>query len=230
MAITREQKEQIVAELTGAFKDAKSVMFADNKGVTVKQSEQLRRTLRENGVQFKVAKRTLIRRAAAEAGFDNIPDEYLDGSIAAAFALEDEVAGAKIIYKLGKEFEALPLKGGIMDGEIFGADHAIALAKIPGRDELYAKLVGSLMAPVSGFHGVLYGTMRQFVGTLQALVDQGDSAGALAEAQEAEQGEAAAPEEAPAEEEAPAAEEAPAKETPVEEAVQTDAEDDSSGE
>jgi large subunit ribosomal protein L10 len=172
MAISKKQKEDVLQELVEKFQKAKSVVFTEYRGLSVKQVGDVRKQLKEHGVEYKVAKKTLLSLAAQQAGFKAIPIEYMEGPISAVFSFEDEVSGPKVIYKLGKEYEGLTLKGGIMDGRLFGAEEAIQLAQIPSREELLAKLVGSMKAPISGFHGVLYGTMRQFVGTLQAVVDQ----------------------------------------------------------
>jgi len=173
MAITRQQKEIILADLVEKFKTSKSVMFSRNTGLSVADTQDLRTLLRESGVSLHVAKKTLIKMAAKEAGYAEIPAEALEGSIAVAFSFEDEIAAAGIIYKVSKTNENITLTGGILDGDVFGPEKALQLASIPSREELLAKLVGSMKAPISGFHGVLHGVMRQFVGTLQAVVDQG---------------------------------------------------------
>lgn len=175
MAITRSQKEEILQELVDKFKQAKSVVFAEYRGLTVKDVARVRAELRAKGVDYKVAKKTLLRLAAKEAGMEEIPNEVMEGPISAVFSFEDEVSGPKIIHTLGKELEGLTLKGGVMDGKLLTQADAVQLASIPSREELLAKLVGSMKAPISGFHGVLYGTMRQFVGTLQAIADKGDA-------------------------------------------------------
>jgi len=200
MAVSREKKKEILDDLTEKFKNAKSVVFSEYRGLTVNDISDLRGKLRESEVEYKVAKKTLIKLAAKEAGINEIPNEAMEGPVAAAFSFGDEVAGAREIYKMGKDHKGLKLKGFILDGEIFGQEKAEQLAQLPSKEELLAKLVGSLRAPISGFHGVLHGTLRGFVGTLQAIVDQGGTA----------------EEEAP-EEETPA-EEAPAEEAPAEEA------------
>lgn len=172
MAISRQKKEEVLQELVEKFKTAKSVVFAEYRGLTVKQVGEVRNQLREQGIYYKVAKKTLLNLAAQQAGFKSIPVEYMEGPISAVFSFQDEVSGPKIIYKLGKEFEGLSLKGGLMDGQAFGAAQAVQLAQIPSKEELIAKMLGSLQAPIRGFHGVLHGSIRQFVGTLQAVVDK----------------------------------------------------------
>lgn len=172
MAISKQKKEEVLQELVEKFQKAKSVVFAEYRGLTVKQVGEVRNQLRAEGVDYKVAKKTLLSLAAQKAGFKAIPTEYMEGPISAIFSYADEVTGPKIVHKLGKEYEGLTLKGGVMDGESFGPAQAVQLATIPSREELIAKMLGSLKAPISGFHGVLHGTIRQFVGTLQAIADK----------------------------------------------------------
>jgi len=172
MAVSKEKKQQQLDSLVEKFQSAKSVFFSEYTGISVKNFGKVRDTLRENDVECKVAKKTLIKLAAKEMGIEEIPGEALQGPIAVILSYSDEIAGAKLISKLTKEHESLALTGGIFDGEAFGADKAKAYASIPSKEELLAKLVGSMQAPIAGFHGVTHGVMRQFVGTLQAVADK----------------------------------------------------------
>jgi len=172
MAISKQKKEEVLQELVEKFQKAKSVVFAEYRGLTVKQVGDVRKQLRDKGVDYKVAKKTLLSLAAQKAGFKAIPTEYMEGPISAVFSYEDEVSGPKVIHTLGKEYEGLTLKGGMMDGEPFGPAQAVQLAQIPSREELIAKMLGSLQAPIQGFQGVLHGTIRKFVGTLQAIAEK----------------------------------------------------------
>jgi large subunit ribosomal protein L10 len=199
MAITKQKKEDVLQKLVANFKDSKSVVFSQYSGVNVKDMSKLRNELRESGVRYTVAKKTLLKLAAKEAGLGELSDELIEGPVATAFSLEDEVAAAKILHKFSKEIEGLQLSGGLLEGEFFGKDKAMMLAQIPGKEELIGKFMGSLQAPVQGLHGVMSAVMRSFVGTLQAVVDQG---GVTEEAE--------AP--ATAEEESPATDEAPKEE------------------
>jgi large subunit ribosomal protein L10 len=173
MAISRSQKEELLQELIDKFKQSQSVVFAEYRGLTVKDVARVRSELRAQGVEYKVAKKTLIRLAAKEAGFGDIPTEYMEGPVSAVFSMNDAVTGPKVIFNLGKELEGLKLLGGVMGSQILSPKEANQLAQLPSRTELLAKLVGSMNAPISGFHGVLHGTMRKFVGTLQAIADKG---------------------------------------------------------
>lgn len=169
MTITRKMKEETLAELIAKFKDAKSVIFSENKGLTVKEIQELRRNLREKKADLKVAKKTLIKLAAKEAGYTDIPDEIMPGSVGAVFSYDDVVAGAKEIYNYAKKHEALALLGGLLDGKVLNLADAETLATIPSKEELLSKLVYVLKSPISGFHGVLHGTLSGFVRALDAI-------------------------------------------------------------
>ena len=174
MATSKGKKQEVLSTLIQKFGDAKSVFFTNYSGLTVKEVSSIRRALREEGAELIVAKKTLLKLAAAENGIDNIPDTAMDGAIAAVLSYKEELAGPQKIHRLTKDFEALGLTGGIMEGSAFGKETAVLYATTPSRNELLAKLLGSMNAPISGFHGVLHGTMRGFVGTLQAIVDKGE--------------------------------------------------------
>lgn len=162
MATSRQQKEAILAELKDDMGNAKGVVFADLHGLTVEQSQELRNTLREKGVKVKVAKKTLIMLAGKEHGLE-IAKDLLDGQIAVAFSMDDEVAAAQELYKLGKANEKIQLVGGVFEGKVADKDMIMQVAQLPSREELLAKLVGSMRAPISGFHGVAHGVIRGFV-------------------------------------------------------------------
>jgi len=172
MAISKSKKNDILQELQQSFKEAKSVMFSKYSGISVSDFSKVRTALREQNVECRVAKKTLIKLAAKELGVEQLPEGSLEGPIAVIFSYEDELSGAKLIDKMSKDYSQLELTGGIMEGAAFGPAEAKAYAAIPSKEELYAKLLGSMQAPISGFHGVLHGTMRQFVGTLQAIADK----------------------------------------------------------
>ena len=189
------------------MKSAQAGVLVDYRGITVEQDTQLRAKLREAGVEYKVVKNTLTRFAAKEVGFEAL-DEQLNGPTALAISTTDAVAPAKVISDFAKEVEALQIKAGFVDGKVISLDEVKTLASTPSREDLIAKIMRSLNAPIS-----------KLVRTLQALVDNG--------VEPAEIG-AAAPvaDEAPAAEEvaaeAPVAEVAPAAEEAAAEAPQAE--------
>ncbi len=221
MAITKQQKDDILQELIDKFSKSKSVVFTDYRGLDVASVSDLRNKLREGGAEAKVAKKTLMRLAAKDQKIDEIPDEILDGPVAATFSYEDELGGLKILFNFSKENEKLKLLGGIIDGKIVGKDEIIQLAKLPSRDELLAKLIGSMNAPVSGFVGIMSNLMSGFVRVVSAYKETLPADGAtpaevteeapVVEVETEEKTEEEAPaKEAESTEEAPSADEAEA--------------------
>lgn len=163
MAVTKKQKEQTLAELIDAFKKAKSVVFSQYQGTNVKNIKALRRKLREQKVDFKVARKTLMKIAAKKVGFEEIPEAFLQGPIGLAFAMEDDIAPAKVINDFGKTCETVKIAGAIFEGKMMSAADAKAIAGLPSKKELLAQFVGMCQAPIAGFHAVLHGLMRNFV-------------------------------------------------------------------
>lgn len=170
MAQTKEQKKTIVKDLAEKLKNSKSVIFSDYKGLAVKDMMALRGELRKEGIDFKVAKKTLINLALKDAGLA-IDARKFESQIALAISSQDEVAAAKIIAKMAKANENLKMVGGILGTKELSAAEVKALSLIPGKQELLAKLVGTLERPVSGFVNVLAGNLRGLVNVLKAIGD-----------------------------------------------------------
>ena len=145
-----ETKSVQVQEIAGKFEAAASVVVVDYRGLTVGQVTELRKQLREAGVEFKVYKNTLTRRASEIAGVAGI-NEFLTGPNAVAFSNEDVVAPAKIINDFAKKNEALEIKAGIIEGTIASAEDVKALAELPSREGLLSMLLSVLQAPVRNF-------------------------------------------------------------------------------
>ncbi|MFJ7953267.1 50S ribosomal protein L10 [Lysinibacillus sp. NPDC096418] len=145
-----ENKQSQVQEITEKFQNAASVVVVDYRGLNVAQVTELRKQLREAGVEFKVYKNTLTRRAAEAAGVEGI-NEVLTGPNAVAFSTEDVVAPAKIINEFAKKNEALEIKAGIIEGTIASVEDVKALAELPSREGLLSMLLSVLQAPVRNF-------------------------------------------------------------------------------
>ncbi|KGR86723.1 MULTISPECIES: 50S ribosomal protein L10 [Lysinibacillus] len=145
-----ETKSVQVQEIAGKFQAASSVVVVDYRGLTVAQVTELRKQLREAGVEFKVYKNTLTRRATEIAGVDGL-NEFLTGPNAVAFSNEDVVAPAKIINEFAKKNEALEIKAGIIEGTIASVEDVKALAELPSREGLLSMLLSVLQAPVRNF-------------------------------------------------------------------------------
>ncbi len=174
MAITRQKKEQILQDLEAKLSKASAIYFAKNSGLSVKQSASLRRKLHEQGIDFVVAKKTLLKLAAKHLNMPELSDDSMEGPIGTAFGYDDVVTPAKVIKTLSKEFtdekgEKLTLTGGMIDGRVLSKAEAMQIASLPGREQLLAQLVGTMKAPIQGFYGVLHGVMSGFVRTLDAV-------------------------------------------------------------
>lgn len=167
MAITRNQKDEILNELTDKFGRAKGVVFAEYRGLSVVDAQAMRRGLREKNIDYKVAKKTLIKIAAKAHGMD-IPDEILEGPIGVAFGYDDEIVAAQKVSEFAKKFEGVQMKGGVMEGKVITVKMVEQLASIPSRDVLLAKFMGSAMSPLNGFAGVLNNVLGSFVRVINA--------------------------------------------------------------
>ena len=144
----RTLKEAKVAEIKEKLEKAQSVILADYQGLTVEEDTQLRKSLREAGVEYKVYKNTLVTIAAKELNLEGIC-EYLEGPVSIAFGYEDATAPARILNDFAKDHKKLELKAGIVEGEIFDKDKVEQLATIPSKEVLIAKLLGSIKSPLS---------------------------------------------------------------------------------
>lgn len=144
----RELKEAKVAEIKEKLEKAQSVILADYQGLTVEEDTELRKALREAGVEYKVYKNSMVTLAARELGHEGIV-QYLEGPVSIAFGYEDVTAPARILADFAKTHKKLELKAGIVDGEVFDQDKVNQLASIPSKEVLIAKLLGSFKAPIS---------------------------------------------------------------------------------
>lgn len=193
-----ELKKPIVDEIAAAVKDAQSVVLVDYRGLTVEQDTQLRKQLREAGITYKVYKNTMMNFAFKGTDCEALLP-YLEGPSAVAISTEDATAPARVLCKFAKTADALEVKGGIVEGIAYDAKGIAEIAKIPSREELLSKLLGSIQSPITNFARVM-----------NQLAEKGGASACEAPAKA---------EEAPAEAEAaPAAEEAPAEAAPAEEA------------
>jgi large subunit ribosomal protein L10 len=172
MAITKQKKEELVADLASKLREAKSIVFTDYRGLTVEELNEVRNELRKQGIEYKVLKNTLFKIAAKEADLDIVLENAGGHPIAAAFGYLDEVAPAKVVNTYAGKNEKLEILGGVLEGKEINAIMVKSLAKMPSREELYGKLVGTLAAPMSGMVNVLQGNIRGLVNVLSAINDQ----------------------------------------------------------
>lgn len=142
-----DSKKQIVADLQEKFQNAQSVVVIDYTGVNAKQTTELRKTLRENGVDYVVAKNTLFKRAAEGAGYEGLND-YFKGVSAAAFCAEDVVRPANLLSKFIKDNKIMLIKGGIIEGEVIDAAKVEVLGNLPSREGLLSQVASCFKAPL----------------------------------------------------------------------------------
>lgn len=170
------EKQALVASIKEKLTTAKGAVLTSYKGLTVAQDTELRRALREAGVSYHVVKNTMTRIAAKEAGLDAIND-HLAGTTALAVSTTDAIAPAKAICEFIKKNKledngVLVVKVGLVDGAVITADEVKALASLPSREVLIAKLLGSMQAPISNTVNVLQGVIRNAVYVLDAVRQQ----------------------------------------------------------
>ena len=143
-----ENKKNIVNGLAEELKNAKTLVVADARGLTVSQDTELRNALRKAGVNYKVVKNTLINRAAKEVDLGEL-EEIFKGPTAIAYSANDVIAPAKVMKEFSDKYEKLNLKGGATDGRFASLAEIIALASIPPLEVLYAQVVGGLVSPIA---------------------------------------------------------------------------------
>src|ERR671919_1866116 len=168
----REQKTQLVKELAEELKDAQAIFAVDYRGISVPQAAELRSGLRDADARFRVVKNRLTLRAADEAGTETLKD-YLEGPTALAFVKGDAALAAKTIFRLGSEWELLTYKGGLMDGETLDGESFLAIARLPGREQLNAQFAGVVASPITGLVRGLGSMIQGLASQLQQIADQG---------------------------------------------------------
>jgi large subunit ribosomal protein L10 len=149
-AAIRQEKEKLVNEIATKLKECSCTIITDYRGLNVAEVTQLRKSLREAGVEFRVVKNTLTRRATASANLTEL-DAYLTGPTAIAFSKDDVVAPAKILTEFAKKNEMLNLKAGVVEGRVVDVAQIKALADLPSREGLLSMLLSVLQAPIRNF-------------------------------------------------------------------------------
>jgi large subunit ribosomal protein L10 len=170
MAKTRQEKEQALQILSQDLKDSKSAVFANFQGLKVKESEELRKKCRDLNIKYIASKKTLLKNALKDLNLE-VDTKAFDGGVAVILGKEDEVAPAQIIADFAKKHELVSVFGGMLEGSFIDSKKVIELSKLPSKEQLLAKLVGTINAPVSGFVNVLAGNIRNFVNVLSAIKD-----------------------------------------------------------
>lgn len=169
---SQQKKAVVVSELRNRIASSSAVFLADYRGMTVANMTDLRKQLKKEGASVQVVKNTLTRRALAELNIEMTPLVF-DGPSALINTGGDAVKVAKLIVKFAADNgDKLRVKAGVVDSSFIDAAQVVALSKLPGRDELLAKLVGTIKAPLTNLVGVLSNPLRDMVGVLQAIQDK----------------------------------------------------------
>lgn len=211
----KEDKEQVVAELTERLRTSDTLLVADYRGLTMPQIDALRSRLIESGARFTVVKNTLTRRAAEAAGADALLT-LLEGPSAIAFleADGDMVAAAKALADSVRESRVLAIRGGVMQGRAITAEEVQSLAILPPLDVLRGQVLAAIIAPITAIAGLVDAPLQNLYGLLDARIEQlGGAEEAPAEEQASEETPEPAPEEPTAEAEEPAQADATASAT-----------------
>ncbi len=170
MSLNLEQKQAVVAEVSEQLAKAQTVILAEYRSIPVKDMTELRKKARSSGVYLRVLKNTLARRAVAETPFKGLTDKMV-GPLAYGIS-SDPVAAAKVLQEFAKENEKFVIKAGAMPNVMMSAREVADLAKMPSRQELLAKLVGTMQAPIAKFVRTLNEVPGKFVRAVAAVRDQ----------------------------------------------------------
>lgn len=173
---TLKQKQEVVKEISDKMKNAKAMVLADYRGLTVEQDTELRSALRKAGVEYRVVKNTLTRFAAKENNLEGLTP-YLSGPTAIALSNTDPVAPAKVLMEYSKKYEKLELKVGVVEGKIIDLNGIKALAELPPKEVLIARALGGIKSPLAGLVNVLNGNIRGLVVALNAIAEKKAAAG-----------------------------------------------------
>lgn len=166
--MNKDGKKQLVVEMQDKLKRAKAAFLADFRGMNVEQASKLRDELRKAAVEYKVVKNTLLELASKGTDAESLAQHY-KGPTSIALTYDDPVAAAKVLSKFAKEIEAFNLKAGVLGNKPLTVADIQALADLPSREVLIAKLLGTLNAPVTNFVGVLAAVPGSFVRALDAI-------------------------------------------------------------
>ncbi len=167
--MNKSEKEQAVAEIQESVSKAQGMFFTDFAGINVEQMTELRREFRKSGIEYKVVKNTLAKKALQNvSGYDKVFDKLV-GPTGIAFAFDDPAAPAKIIQKFQEKNEKFKLKVCVIEKQVYDGSRLKELASMPTRAEIVAGILGSLNSPISGVVGVLNAVVRDVVGVLDAI-------------------------------------------------------------
>lgn len=169
MAKTKKQKQETIEQLSNNLSRTKSAVFINYYGLKVNELQKLRKICKEQKIDFLVTKKKLFKLCLEKTNLKEIALKKLEGELGVIFSYEDEIAPAKILKDFQKEHKILKINGGILEKKFIGANEILSLANLPSKQELLAKVVGGINAPIFEFVNVLAGNLRNFVCVLQAI-------------------------------------------------------------
>ncbi len=174
MALTRKQKEDILASVEKKLKDQKSMLIVDFKGLSVIKTGELKKELKKNGAEYKVVKKNILSKAIENSDIDGLDVKEFGGATGVVFSYEDQVAPVKTVYNFSKQegFEGFEILGGVLDNKMILSSEVIALAKLPSKEQLLANLLAQMNAPISGFVNVLAGNIKNLAYVLNAIKEK----------------------------------------------------------
>jgi len=170
LGLNLEQKQAVVSEVSAQLKDAQAIVLAEYRGLEVADMTDLRKKARNSGVYLRVLKNTLVRRAVAETPFKGLSEKMV-GPLAYGIA-SDPVKVAKVLHEFAKGNEKFVIKAGALANQVMSAKDVASLASMPSREELLAKLMGTMKAPIAKFVQTLNEVPGRFVRTVAAVRDQ----------------------------------------------------------
>jgi len=177
LAITKEKKQELVAQYTDLLNRSQAVIFTDYRGLTAAELGRLRSKLREADSRYHVIKNTLFRLALQKAD-QPVPEDLLGGPVAVSFCLGEVPPTAKILVDFAKESKILTIRGGLLNKKPLGVQDIQALASLPSREVLLAQVLAGMQSPISGLVTVLSGTIRGLLNVLKARAEQLEGASA----------------------------------------------------
>jgi large subunit ribosomal protein L10 len=169
--LNRDQKIDVISALNEAFSKAKFAVVADYRGLKVTELEKLRKNLRENDAQIQVAKNTLLRLAVKGTPCEGLSDSFT-GTTAVAVGFKEPVGPAKALATFASEFNAFIIRSAVLDGKVLSVEDVVSLSKLPSREELLAKLLGTMNAVPTSFVRVLSAVPQKLLYALSAIKEQ----------------------------------------------------------
>jgi len=165
-----EMKKQQVQEMAAKLTEAGSIVLADYRGLTVEEDTELRSKMRAEGIEYKVVKNNIIKHAIQGTDLESLRD-FLVGPTSIAIS-NDEVAPAKVMFKFAKDLNAFELKAGVVDGKVIDLAGIEQLAKLPSKEQLIAKMLGSMNSPITGLVTVLSANIKGLAVALNAIIEK----------------------------------------------------------